>query len=58
MNELINLIKTGRLKIQYTKINRYPLITIDGRSICQTELKKYGFNNFEEFIKWSNAYYG
>jgi hypothetical protein len=52
MNGLINLIKTGKLKLFLTPKSKTPYVQLNGKTICHTELKNYGFNDIDSFKKW------
>jgi hypothetical protein len=52
MHELINLIKTNRLKLFVTPKSKTPYLNLDNKLLCNTELKKWGFYTIEDFIKW------
>jgi len=52
MHELINLIKTNRLKLFVTPKSKIPYITRDCKLLCNTELKKWGFNCIDDFVNW------
>ena len=52
VNEITRLINQGRIKLEYTKKSRYPLVYIDEKLICETELEQYGFSGIDDFESW------
>jgi hypothetical protein len=49
---ILNLIKTRNLQVKLTPKSNYPLIFMDGKNICETELRKHGFSDINNFLSW------
>ena len=53
MEQLIqSLYYNRKLQVQRTRKAGYPLVFLDGKNICETELRNLGFTGIENFLFW------
>jgi hypothetical protein len=54
MESITELIKSKRLTIQYTKKSKYPLVFLDNKNLCESEILAFGFKTIDEFVQFYN----